>query len=87
MTEYNEKEDRVSATSWLGPTDALAQLDALQFSFAALAKRVGEQGSYERRIAELASDGFRHRVDYLHDSFRRLVKNKSCAAAAIGEKT
>ena len=87
MTEYNENEDRVSANNWLATTDALAELDALKFSFAALVKMVGEKGSYERMIAELASDGFRHRVDYLHDSFRRLVKNKSCAAAAIGEKT
>ncbi len=74
MTEYNEKEDRVEANNWHTGTEMLAALDALKFAFAALASTCGSPGSYEGQMAALACDGFRRRVDYLHDSLRRIVK-------------
>ena len=75
MTEYNEKADRVSANNWFCSKGALAELDALQFAYAAMALQCGEKGSCQRETATNAAIGFRHRVDYLHDSLRRLLKS------------
>jgi hypothetical protein len=75
MTEYNDKADRIEANNWFGAKEALAALDALKFSFSALASQCGTPGSNERQLADLATQGFRHRVDYLHDSLRRLLKS------------
>ena len=73
MTEHNEPSDRVSANNWYNAETCLRALDELKFSFAALAATCCTPGSHERELARLATDGFRHRVDYLHDSLRRAL--------------
>lgn len=74
MTEYNEKEDRVSANNWFNGKEALAELEHLKFSVSALVAMVTKSGTHEREIADLASRGFDRRADYLHDSLRRLLR-------------
>lgn len=73
MTEYNEKEDRVSANNWWHSAELLHELDALSFAFASLRPLLAK-GSCEAEIFENASKGFRYRVDYLHDSMRRVLR-------------
>lgn len=75
MTEYNEKEDRVSATNWLSGEKLLHEIDRLSFAYSCL-RVLFQPGSNEMELFENASRGFRCHVDYLHDSVRRLVRAK-----------
>jgi hypothetical protein len=65
-----------SATMWLSKEKAMRELFDLKFAFEALAQQCGTPGSYEREMATNASGGFGRRVDYLHDSIARLLKDK-----------
>ena len=73
VTEYNDEKDRVAANNWLCARAALAELDQLSFAYSALAEQCGAPGSFERENAKNANRGFRCRVDYLHDSLRRVL--------------
>ncbi len=77
MTEFNEKEDRVSANNWFDAKDALAELDNLKWAVAALAESVSDRGSAKYEMAMNAKQGIRARIDYLHDSLRRLLKHNA----------
>jgi hypothetical protein len=54
--------------------EALQELEALKFSFAALAESHGAKGSYDRELAYLANKGFSQRVEYLKQSIDKLLK-------------
>lgn len=73
MTEYNDPKDRVEANNWFGPSGALAELDALKFAFSAIVDLVAKPGTNERETGQNACVGVRHRINYLHDSLRRLL--------------
>jgi hypothetical protein len=73
MTEYNTKEDRVSATNWHQWDSALRELDALSFAVSAIVSQF-PSGSNELENGHNAWLGIRHRIDHLHDSLRRLRK-------------
>ncbi len=66
--------DRINANNWLGKEDAFLELDALKFSASSLIQQY-PKGSHERELAENAVRGIRHRIDYLHDSFRKLLSS------------
>lgn len=67
-------EDRVSATNWFGKKDALMELDALKFAVASLVSGL-PKGSHEAENASNAVAGIKRRIDFLHDSLRRLLKD------------
>lgn len=69
-------ERRISCNTFFGRTDALRELDALSFAFAAMADRF-PSGSHDREMAQNALVGIRHRIDYLHDSFTKLLVTAS----------
>jgi hypothetical protein len=64
------------ATQWFSRIEALAELRELKFAISAMAETVGTGGSFEREMAGNASRGIARRIDYLHDSFLRLVDPK-----------
>ena len=73
MTEFNEKDDKIVANNWFDAKEALAELDALKFAVASLVVTAGSEGSCEHENASNAYRGIRARIDYLHDSLRRLL--------------
>jgi hypothetical protein len=76
MTEYNDKQDRISATMWFSANQALHELDDISFAVGAIVATCTHPGSNEREMASNAALGIRRRIDYLHDSFRRLLEGK-----------
>jgi len=76
MTEHNDKDDRVEANNWYDAKDALAALDRLKFAYGSLVEMTTKPGSCERENAFNAELGIKHRINYLHDSLRRLLKDK-----------
>jgi hypothetical protein len=75
MTEFNVMKDRISATNWLSAQSALQELDDLKFAVTAMSERF-TKGASEAEMARNASIGIKHRIDYLHDSLRRLLEKK-----------
>lgn len=74
MNELKDPKDRVSATTWFNAGQAIHELDRLKFAIASLAEQA-KPGSFEREMADNAVLGIRCRIDYLHDSLRRLLAN------------
>jgi len=68
----SDGKDRVAATIHLSKNDALAELDALKFAFSSTIV-LTRPGSNERELAENVHKGINVRIDYLHDSLRRLL--------------
>ena len=76
FSEWNTKEDRVPANRWLTGNNLLRHVDDLGHAVSALAAAVGTPGSHEREMADNARLGIQRRIDYLHDSLRRLLKER-----------
>lgn len=64
------------ANNWFGKQAALKELVDLGFAVASIAQMF-EKGSYERELAMNASKGINRRIDYLYDSFVRLINAQS----------
>lgn len=73
--------DRIQATAHLTARQCLDALDKLKFACASLIQPIGE-GSYARENAENAVKGIDHRIDFLHDSLRRLLGPAATGAAS-----
>lgn len=73
MSEFNWKHDRVPANNWFSRDSALRELDAICFAVSALSEQCGTVGSNEREMARNAYLGIRKRIDYLHDSLKRII--------------
>lgn len=63
---------RTNATQFFGQAEALKELDEISFAFSALVDTL-PLGSFQRENAANAARGVRSRIDYLHDSFSRLL--------------
>jgi hypothetical protein len=74
FSEWNTKSDRVPANNWLSGQSLLRYLDDLGMAVSALAAHGHKPGSHEQEMAENARRGIQHRIDYLHDSLRRLLE-------------
>lgn len=61
------------ATMWFDRQQALKELFELKFAVASLATLAGTPGSFERENAKNIVRGIERRIDYLHDSLRRLT--------------
>lgn len=72
-------ERRIKCNSSFARGDALHELDALAFAFAAMADRF-PLGSFDREMAQNALVGVRRRIDYLHDSLVHLLAAPSTRA-------
>jgi hypothetical protein len=69
-------------TCFLPRDHAMQELAALRFAVSSLAELCGTPGSYERENAKNIVRGIRERIDYLHDSFKRLTEEKVAADVA-----
>ena len=65
--------NRTDATQLFTKDQALHELDALKFAVAALVNTLAKPGTYEQEMGENAVRGIKQRLDYLHDSFRKLL--------------
>ena len=65
--------DRTDATQFYGRDQALRELDALKWAVASLVHLLGHPGTHEQEVGENAARGIKWRIDYLHDSLRRLL--------------
>lgn len=73
MTEFNDKRDRIRANNWFTAEQCLQELDKLRFGISSFVV-LHQQGSNEYEISENAVRGVKARIDYLHDSLRRLLE-------------
>jgi hypothetical protein len=74
----------ITPNNWYGREAALVELRALSWAVSSLIDVMTKPGSSEREIAKNAQLGIRHRVEYLHDSFEKLLDAK--IAGAVAEK-
>lgn len=72
--------NKTTATQFFDREQALRELDSLTFAYQSL-ELFFPKGSCEMEIFNNASNGFRKRIDYLHDSFRRLLQEQATKAA------
>lgn len=64
---------RTTNTQFFNREQALHELDGLRFAVESLVQTLGKPGSYEREMGGNAARGIKSRIDYLHDSFGRLL--------------
>lgn len=64
---------RTQAEQFLDRDQALAELDRLKFAVSSLVQLLTTPGSHPREVGENVTKGVKARIDYLHDSFMRLL--------------
>lgn len=65
---------RTNAEQFFNAEQSLHELDELKFAFDAIVEMCTEPGTFEREMASNARKGVRSRIDYLHDSFCKVLK-------------